>query len=279
MVNNVTSSKSSLPLKVIGVICILSFFVDFIVLLLGFSPTNNQSQIAFTTGVVDRGIVPMIGIGLVLAAYGLDSSEQGSSSGLNLRVPSLILSCILGGMFLVLFPFHLHNVGQARTERVAQIDQRAEQQESQLTNQLNQFLERLNNDQGQAQIEQVRNQAKSQFTELLQDEEKYKEALENPNIPAQQKELLKKFKENPAELDQFIAQQTDPSQVAQQRINRIREQKEEEQKQVKEGAWKSSLRIGISSLLLFIGYAIIGVTGLKGMGGGLKGGKRKAPAR
>jgi hypothetical protein len=278
MVNRVTSSNSSLALKVIGIICILSFFVDFAVLLLGFSATDNQSQIAVTTGIVDRGIVPMIGIGLILAAYGLDNSEQGSSSGLNLRVPSLILACVLGGMFLVIFPFHLRNVGQARTERVAQIEQRAEQQENQLNNQLNQFLERLNNDQGQAQIEQVRNQAKSQFTALLQDEARYKQALEDPNIPAQQKELLKKFKANPAELDKFIAQQTDPNQVTQQRINRIREQREEEQKQVKEGAWKSSLRIGISSLLLFLGYAIIGVTGLKGTGG-LKGGKRKAPAR
>ncbi|NET01174.1 MAG: hypothetical protein F6K62_22200 [Sphaerospermopsis sp. SIO1G2] len=279
MVNRVNSSNGSLALKVVGVVCILSFFVDFAILLMGFSPSDQQSQIGFTTGVVDRGIVPMVGLGMILAAYWIDGfGQDGDHSGLNLKMPSLILSSILGLMFLLIFPLHLNNVRQASTQRVNAISQQAEQAENQLSSQLNQFLNQLNNEQGQAQLEQLRSRAKAQFTQLLSNEERYKEALENPQLPAQQKELLKKFKENPAELDKFVAQQTDPEQVAQQRINNIRQRKEEEEKRAKDGAWRSGIRIGVSSLLLSIGYIIIGWTGLRSMGT-LQGGKRKAPAR
>ncbi|MFM2062083.1 MAG: hypothetical protein RLZZ507_1753 [Cyanobacteriota bacterium] len=278
MVNRAASSNSSLALKVVGIVCILSFFVDFVILLLGFSPTDKQAQIGLTTALVDRGIVPMVGLGMILAAYWFDSAETGGGAGMNLKLPSLILSSILGLMFLLIFPLHLNNVRQASTQRVNQISQDAQQAESQLNNQLSQFLTQLNNDQAKAQLEQARSQAKAQFTELLKDEQRYKQALENPQLPAEQKELLKKFKANPQELDKFIAQQTDPNEVAKQRISQIRQRKEDAEKQAKDNAWKSGLRIGISSLLLSIGYIIIGWTGLKGMGA-LQGAKRKAPAR
>lgn len=278
MVNRVASSNTALVLKVIGIVCILSFFVDLGVLLLDFSPTNKQVQIGLVTAIVDRGIVPLLGIGAIFASSWMNSAED-RPQGLDLRLPALILASVFGLMFLLLFPLHLNNVRQASTQRVSQISQDAQQAETQLNNQLSQFIEQLNNDQAKAQLEQVRNQAKAQFSELLKDEQKYKQALENPRLPAEQKELLKKFKANPQELDKFIDQQTDPKEVANQRISQIRQRKEEAEKQAKDGAWKSGLRIGISSLLLSIGYIIIGWTGLKGMGAVQGGGKRKAPAR
>jgi Fe2+ transport system protein B len=221
----------------------------------------------------------MVGLGMIMAAYWIDGAETGGDrSGFDLRIPSLLLSSLFGLMFLLIFPFHLNNVRQASTQRVTQISQQAQQAETQLNSQLTQFLDQINNDQGKAQLEQVRSQAKAQFTQLLSDETRYKQALENPQLPAQQKELLKKFKANPQELDKFIARQTDPNEVARERIGQIRQRKEEAEKEAKDSAWKSGLRIGISSLLLSIGYIIIGWSGLKGMGA-LQGGKRKAPAR
>lgn len=279
MVNRVASSNASLALKVVGLVCILSFFVDFAILLLDFSPTDKQYLIRLATAIVDRGVVPLVGLGMMLAAYWFDNAESGSGgSGIDLRMPSLILSSLLGLMFLLIFPLHLNNVRQASTQTVNQISQQAQQAETQLNNQLSQFINQLNNDQAKAQLEQARNRAKAQFTGLLKDENRYKQALENPQLPKEQKELLKKFKANPEELDKFIAQQTDPNQVAKQRISQIRERKENAEKQAKDNAWKSGLRIGISSLLLSIGYMIIGWTGLRSMGV-LQGGKRKAPAR
>jgi hypothetical protein len=278
MVNRVASSNTALVLKVIGIVCILSFFVDFGVLLLDFSPTNKQLQVGLVTAIVDRGIVPLLGIGAIFVSSWMNNAED-RPQGLDLRLPALILASLFGLMFLLMFPIHLNNVRQASTQRVSQISQDAQQAETQLNHQLSKFLDQLTNNQAKAQLEQVRNQAKAQFAELLKDEQKYKQALDNPRLPAGQKELLKKFKANPQELDQFIDQQTDPKEVANQRISQIRQRKEEAEKQAKDGAWKSGLRIGISSLLLSIGYIIIGWTGLKGMGALQGAGKRKAPAR
>ncbi|MGM3309369.1 hormogonium polysaccharide biosynthesis protein HpsJ [Anabaena sp. WFMT] len=277
MVNRAAASNTSLTLKVVGIICILSFFVDFLILLLGFSPTNKQSQIGLATALVDRGIVPLVGLGMLFAAYWFDGAED-RPRGIDLRLPSLILSSILGLMFLLIFPLHLNNVRQASTQTVKDISQQAQQAENQLNSQLSQFEAQLNNDQAKAQLEQARIQAKARFGELIKDEQRYKQALENPQLPAEQKELLKKFKANPQELDKFIAQQTDPKEVANQRLSEIRQRKETAEKEAKDNAWKSGLRIGLSSLLLSIGYIIIGWTGLKGMGT-LQGSKRKVPVR
>jgi ABC-type multidrug transport system fused ATPase/permease subunit len=279
MVNRFASLNTALTLKVVGVILILSFLLDFLILLLPFQPTDRGWQINLATALVDRGIVPMLGLGVLFIAYWIDSNSNGDRSPtLDLRFPALILSSILGLLFLLIFPLHLNNVRQASTQTVDQINKDAEQAETQLNNQLAQFQAQLNNKQGQAQLEQVRNQAKAQFTELLKDEQKYKQALDNPQLPKEQKELLKKFKANPQELDKFVAQQTDPQGLATQRRTQIRQRKEEAEKQAKDSAWKSGLRIGISSLLLSVGYIIIGWTGLRGAGT-LQGGGRKATAR
>jgi hypothetical protein len=280
MVNRVASSNTSLTLKVVGIVCILSFFVDFVILLLGFSPTNKQSQIALATNLVDRGIVPLVGLGMLMAAYWIDGAEAGSERprGIDLRLPALVISSLLGLMFLLIFPLHLNNVRQASTQAVTQISQEAQQAENQLNNQLSQVQEQLNNPGAKAQLEQVRTQLKTQITELLKDEQKYKQALDNPQLPAEQKDLLQKAKAKPQELDKLIAQRTDPQERAIQLVSQIRERKEEVEKQAKDNAWKSALRIGFSSLLLSIGYIIIGWTGLRGMGA-LQGSKRKATAR
>ncbi|WP_341526545.1 HpsJ family protein [Nostoc sp. UHCC 0302] len=280
MVNRFASVNTALILKVVGIICILSFFVDFLILLLPFQPTDRGWQISLATALVDRGIVPLVGLGVLFAAYWFDSADTGGDrpKGIDLRFPALILSSILGLMFLLIFPLHLNNVNQAKAQTVNQISQDAEQAENQLKGQLTQLQAQLNSDQAKAQLEQLRNQAKAQFTDLLKDDQKYKQALENPQVPADQKELLKKFKANPQELDKFIAQRTDPQGLANQRLNQIRQRRDEAEKQAKDNAWKSGLRIGISSLLLAIGYIIIGWTGLRSLGA-LQGGGRKAAAR
>ncbi|MEA5516411.1 HpsJ family protein [Nodularia sp. UHCC 0506] len=279
MTNRVASGNAALTLKVVGIILVLSFLLDFLILLLPFQPTNRTWQINLATALVDRGIVPLVGIGMLFVGYWIDSvGDSDLPKPIDIRFPVLILSSILGLIFLLIFPLHLNNVRQASAQNVNQIRQDAEQAENQLQSQLSQFQAQINNEQGKAQLEQLRNQARSQFSELLKNEQTYQQALNNPQIPAAQKELLKKFKENPAELDTFIAQQTDPQALAAQRVIQIRQRKEEAEKQAKDNAWKSGLRIGISSLLLSIGYMIIGWTGLRSMGA-LQGGKRKVAAR
>ncbi len=264
--NRLATMNTSRTLKVAGIILILSFFVDFLILLFPIQPTNKEWLIGLATALVDRGIVPMIGISLLFAGYWIDTPDDGHSQGIDLRFPALILSSVLGLMFLLIFPLHLNNVRQASDQTVTQIDKDAEQRESLLKNKLSQVEAQLGNDQVKAALEKQKSQVKEQFTTLLKDDQRYKEALNNPSLPAQQKELLKKFKANPQELDKFIAQQADPRAQANQQLGQIRNRKEEDEKQARDAAWKSGLRIGIGSLLLSIGYIIIGWAGIRGMG-------------
>ncbi|NJL60768.1 MAG: hypothetical protein HC903_01710 [Methylacidiphilales bacterium] len=278
MNNSFAAATASRTLKIVGIILILSFLVDFVLLLFPFQPTDKEWQINLATALVDRGIVPLVGLGMLFAGYWADSFDSEGFGSFDLRMPALVISSLLGLMFLLIFPLHLNNIRQASNQTIEQISKRAEQAETQLDNQLSQVKAQLGNEQIKAELEKQKNQVKTQFTELLKDEQKYKQALENPNLPAQQKDLLKKFKANPQELDKFIAQQSNPEQLAEQQKRQIREQKAEAEKQAKDRAWKSGLRIGISSLLLSIGYIIIGWTGLRSMGVG-QGSTRKVAAR
>ena len=279
MINTFAAKNASRTLKVAGIILMPSFLIDFLLLLLPFQPTDRGWQIDLATALVDRGIVPLVGLGLLFAGYWADSFDNDSGGGFDLRLPALALSCVLGLIFLLIFPLHLNNIRQASASTVDQISKRAEQAETQLNNQLSQVQAQLGNEQVKAQLEKQKAQVKAQFTDLIKDDAKYKQALENPQLPQQQKDLLKKFKATPQELDAFIAAQSDPQKLADQQKQQIRQQKEEAEKQAKDRAWKSGLRIGISSLLLSIGYIIIGWTGLKSMGMMQGGSTRKAAAR
>ncbi|MBO3459053.1 HpsJ family protein [Aetokthonos hydrillicola Thurmond2011] len=272
------ATNAARVLTVAGVILILSFFVDFLILLFPFQPTNKVWQIDLATALVDRGIVPLVGLGMLFAGYWFDTLEDGNRPAIDLRFPALIVSSILGLMFLLIFPLHLNNIHQASNQRVERIDKEAEQAENQLKTQLLQVQQLSNTEQFKAAIEKQRQQLKAQYTEILKDEQKYKQALESPTIPQAVKDVLKKAKTNPQELDKAIEQQTDPQTRANQQISQIRQSKEEAEKQARELASKSGLRIGISSLLLSVGYIIIGWRGLRAMGA-LQGGGRKAPAR
>ncbi|MBE9216431.1 hypothetical protein IQ247_27860 [Plectonema cf. radiosum LEGE 06105] len=279
MVNRLATVNTSRTLKVVGIILILSFLVDILILSFPFQPTNSGWQIQLATAFVDRGIVPLVGLGMLFAGHWVDSFDDSSPSGIDLRFPILILSSILGLIFLLIFPLHLNNVRQASDREVQQINASAQQAESRVKTELSQVQARLSTEQAKAQIEQQRTQVRNQFSELLKDETRYKQAIENPSIPQQQKDLLKKFKADPKALDTFIAEQSDPQQLANQRLTQIAQEREAAEKRAKETAWKSGLRVGMSSLLLSIGYIVIGWTGLRSQGATNGGGKRKATAR
>ncbi len=240
-------------LTVAGVILILSFLVDFFFLLFPFQPTNMLWQIDLTTAVVDRGIVPFVGLGMLFAGYWFDTIENSSRPAIDLRLSVIILSSLLGLMFLLISPVHLYNVRQLSAQAVEQINQKAQQQE-------NQVQAQLSNEQVKNALEKQKSQAKARYAEVLKDDEQYQRLLNDPNVPQVGKDLLTKFKANPQELDQFIEKQSDPQTLADQQLSRIRQDKEEAEKQTTQRASMSGLRIAISSSLLSIGYFIIAWT-------------------
>jgi hypothetical protein len=248
----------------------LFFSLDFLFLLFPLQLTDKLWQINLCRSLVDQGIVPLLGLGAILTAYWVDrSSESSRSSSSGLKLPIFILSSLLGLIFLLIFPLHLSNVNQVKEEGLARIEKEAEQSENQVKSQLAQLQNQLGNDQVKASVEKQRaalkEQLRTQLNELVKDEQKYNQALNNNQLPEAQKDLLKQYKTNLNSLDDFIAQQTDPEQLAKQRISQIQTQAQQQLQKTQEDAWKE-LRTGINSLLLSIGYIVIGWRGLRGMG-------------
>ncbi|MBE9260431.1 MULTISPECIES: HpsJ family protein [Aphanizomenonaceae] len=264
------SSRTSFLLQLIGIICILFFSLDLLFLLFPLQLTDKLWQINLCRSLVDQGIVPLLGLGGILTAYWVDrSSESSRSSSSGLKLPIFILSSLLGLIFLLIFPLHLSNVNQVKEEGLARIEKEAEQSENQVKSQLAQLQNQLGNDQVKASVEKQRaalkEQLRTQLNELVKDEQKYNQALSDNQLPEAQKDLLKQYKTNLNSLDNFIAQQTDPEQLAKQRISQIQTQAQQQLQKTQEDAWKE-LRTGINSLLLSIGYIVIGWRGLRGMG-------------
>ena len=264
------SSRTSFLLQLIGIICILFFSLDLLFLLFPLQLTDKLWQINLCRSLVDQGIVPLLGLGAILTAYWVDrSSESSRSSSSGLKLPIFILSSLLGLIFLLIFPLHLSNVNQVKEEGLARIEKEAEQSENQVKSQLAQLQNQLGNDQVKASVEKQRaalkEQLRTQLNELVKDEQKYNQALSDNQLPEAQKDLLKQYKTNLNSLDNFIAQQTDPEQLAKQRISQIQTQAQQQLQKTQEDAWKE-LRTGINTLLLSIGYIVIGWRGLRGMG-------------
>ncbi|NES67340.1 MAG: hypothetical protein F6K24_19915 [Okeania sp. SIO2D1] len=268
------SSIAARTLTIVGIIMILSSLLDFVVLSIPFNIGSRAWQIGLVTQLVDRGIIPMVGMALLFTGYWVSSNsglqDNSTSSILDLRFWGLLLASLLGLIYLLLFPLHLNNTRLARAEAIERINQQASQAETQLE-------ARVSTSEFQNQIQQRQSQLKNQFSTLLGDETRLNEALENEQLSEQVKSLLEQSKDNPQVIDEFLNRQA--QQLPTQLLTRIRTRKQELEEQANTNSFKSSLRTGLSSLLLAVGYIMIGWTGLKNMGI-IKGkGRRQNPAR
>lgn len=239
------SPLSAISLKLVGVVTIVSALLDYIILAVPPDLLNAQWQLNFTTQVVDRGIVPLVGVALLLTGFWVDrNAGRSSQSGtllLDLRFWACVLSSLLGLIFLVLTFLHVNNVRITSQEALAQVSRQATEAESQLEQRL------------QGQLSQQRDQ----LTQLLENETLLQQAIESGQVP----EELQQLQGNPEALDQFIGER---AKEAQQRLqSEIANRQEEARQQVRQEAIKSAIRISISSLLLAIGYTVIGWTGLR----------------
>lgn len=267
------SSVAARTLKVVGIILILSALLDCIVLSLPGETSdilNRGWQLAAATQIVDRGIIPLMGIALLLTGFWVDSSTGVSverrNFWLDLRFWALLISSLLGLIYLLLVPIHLNNTRLELKENLAQVDKEAGQAEGQLEAQ-------IKSDQFKAQIEQLKNQRRSQISVLLEDEGKLQQALKSSEVPKELKTVLEKSKNDPKALDKFLEQQA--QELPNQARNEIRTRKQQKEKELRTRSRNSSLQTGISSLLLAIGYITVGWTGLRSIGI-LRFGRRKA---
>jgi ABC-type multidrug transport system fused ATPase/permease subunit len=242
--------------KLTGIVLILSFVVDFLILLFASQPRNSQWQVSLATAAVDRGLIPLIGLALIFAGYWIDSNTSdrinNRQSWFDLRLWA-ILSSLLGLFFLLLIPIHINNVNQASAQTIGRINQEAQQAETNLQTQINQL---------QPQVEQQQAQFKNQVQALLQNEQLFNQAIKSDRYSENEKKLLQQFKADPKALDRYLAQQA-PATLANEKLNQIRSQRQELEQQARQEAWRSGLRVGIDSLLFAIAYVAIGWTGLR----------------
>ena len=267
------SSVAARTLKVVGIILILSALLDCIVLSLPGETSdmiNRGWQLAAATQIVDRGIIPLMGIALLMTGFWVDSSTGVSierrNFWLDLRFWALLISSLLGLIYLLLVPVHLNNTRLELKDALVQVDREAGQAEGQLEAQ-------MKSEQFKTQIEQLKSQRRSQIGALLQDEGKMAQALNSPEVPKELKAVLRDSKNDPKALDKFLEQQA--QELPNQARNEIRTRKQQKEKELRTRSRNSSLQTGISSLLLAIGYITVGWTGLRSMGM-LRFGRRKA---
>ena len=258
------SSVAARTLKVVGIILILSALLDCIVLSLPGETSdlfNRAWQLAAATQIVDRGIIPLMGIALLMAGFWVDSSSGVSIERrkvwLDLRFWALLISSLLGLLYLCLVPVHLNNTRLELQNALAQVDLEAGQAEGQLEAQ-------IKSDQFKAQVEQLKSQRRTQIAALLQDDGKLQQALQRSEVPQELKTVLRNSKNDPKALDNFLEQQA--QELPTQARNEIRTRKQQKEKELRTRSRNSSLQTGISSLLLAIGYITVGWTGLRSMG-------------
>lgn len=241
----VMSPLAAISLKLVGIVTILSALLDFLTLLLPPDFDNKQWLLNLTTSFVDRGIVPFVGIALLLTGFWVDrTSGKSNRAGtllLDLRFWSCIVACILGVVFFIMAFLHVNNVRINARDALAQVEQQANQASTQL----------------EQRIEGAVNQQQSQLQALFQDENLLQQAVSSGQLS----EDFLQFRDDPAALDQFLSQRATEEQ---QRIaTEIGTRREDARQQVRVGAIKSAARISLSSLLLTIGYTVVGWIGLR----------------
>lgn len=248
-------SYTSLVLKLTGVIFILSFLFDFIAFAVPFKWQEVPWAINFVSSIVDRGIVPLLGIVLILLAYWIESLSSGSTqkSRFDLRLPIFGFATLLGLLFLLFVPTHFSNLNTQQGVLLKQIDQGAGQGEEQIKGFLNQINtlsqdpERLN--------QQIEQRSQAIATGQAQGQTLNAQQLESLRQQRDQLQGLKELARNPQEFKKKV------DGIKKNLETQLLDRRKKALDEVKDGIFDQILRTCLSSLLLAIGYSTIGWLG------------------
>ncbi|MBD1911816.1 MULTISPECIES: HpsJ family protein [unclassified Leptolyngbya] len=248
--NRPIAALAALAMRVAGIIIILSVLLDFLISPWPYQLGERAWQLAFATQLVDRGLVPLVGLALVFAGYWLETSLKDTKSGRSLwqtvRFWAAALACVLGAIYLVMFPLHLNNVRLNNIDLQQRLTQEAQQADTQL----------------QQRISLAVQQQRAQIGQLVSaSDEQLQQAVQQKLISEQDASLIRGFKEKPETLDPYLQEQAQ-KQLTQEQA-RIKEQQTKAADTARSESLKSGLRVGLNSLLLAIGYIIIGWVGLR----------------
>ncbi len=266
-INNPPTPFIARMLKLVGIVLILSFLLDFVILAFPAGARDALWQIGFVTATIDRGITPIIGLAFLLVGYWIDRSNSDSLTQpplwLSLKFWALLLSSLLGLLFLIMIPLHINNVNTESVRAVERINQNSLQEEARLQSELNQLQAQLGDANVRAKLDAEKSRFKAQVTALLQNEQQFNQAINSDRTPEAEKKLLRQFKANPQALEEFLAQQSDPVALGSKRLAQLQTQKQQLINQARQEALQSSIRMTVRSLLISIAYIFIGWMGLR----------------
>jgi prefoldin subunit 5 len=252
-----SASTTAKMLNLVGVILVLSSFLDYVMLLQPpFKPSNIPSeqwqltmlqwQQGVTSQLIDRGVIPMLGLAILFVAFWInrqsDSYQLSPLENLE-KLVSIIIAALLGITFIVVPVLNFNSARMINNQTLEQIGKQAEQAEKALD----------------AQSKQVNS--------LLQDNQKLGEldqAIKGGKVQGPQLDQLKQIQDRIGKLKQ------DPNALKKELTEaqtKIRTTKQELEGKAKSDFLKSAIRNVGSGLLLAGGYIIIVITALSGAKG------------
>lgn len=237
---------TSLILKLVGIALILSYLLDCGVFLTSAKFQDNAWMLAFTTQLIDRGFIPLIGLAFFFAGSWVQSQnpvETDNQPSRGLMFTGLWLASVLGLIFLLLVPLNVNATRVAVEDQVKQVAQEADKAETQLNSQVQQLKGQVEARLGL--IDQAIRSGQVQGDQLAQ--------------AKREQEQLKKLQSDPKALEAQVG----PSR--EQALSQIRNRKQELESQARESALRSGMRIGLNGLLLAVIYATVGWVGLRQM--------------
>ncbi len=222
-------------LKLVGILLILSFFGDWIVLLIAPQFQNVQWQLNLLTQFVDRGVTPLIAFVLIYVGFWIQGvsgsnpdSESGAPAWKDWRFWVFVVSSLLGLLFLLTIPLIVATTGQLTDQALTQLKQQAAQNE-------------ISVDREEKQLKALA--SSGQIPQLLQ----------NDQLPAEQRALLQQLQQDPQAIEKQYGQVRE----------QIRTRQKEATDQLQSEALINRVRYGLRAFLLAIGFITIGWSGLR----------------
>jgi hypothetical protein len=243
----VSSFLTPLALKTAGAVLILSSLID-LIFMLWLPPENlvltgDRWWLYATSQLVDRGLLPLVGISFVVAGdwIRIVSTEDGGDRGNAWRVGTFGLASLLGLIFLLIIPFQVMTTNEIRATDFKKIDTEFTQSEKTLKSNLEQ-IKALGKDKVKEQIAAIDKEITSGRSQG--------EQLAGLQVTRTKLQLLLS---DPKKFDQ----------ESQQTIGQIQTRRQEVETQVTKRMFQTGIRTSLASLLLAIAYITIGWTGLR----------------
>jgi uncharacterized membrane-anchored protein YhcB (DUF1043 family) len=246
----------------VGLILILTFFLDFLVRLTSPQMSTVELQLTLLNDLIDRGVIPLIGLALIYVGLWFQrfaspvitpeatASKESLAAWQDPKFWTFVFASLLGLMFVLIIPFHYARTGDVIQKALAQVEQEWTGNKTSFDQQLNQI--KLEEQQWQA---------------ISKDPTQLDQLLQNPQLPPQQKTILSQLKQDPQVLKQNIDGRVQQLQQQQTQLTKqfaeAEKKKAEVLKRLDSERSMTRLRAIMRSVLLAVGFVSIGWTGLR----------------